>query len=85
MAKKKRNVQYPLGSLGLQIKDHWKKYRPTMYAELEKQWKLEESVHAARERTSDLMDSLLAKGLSYDQAWELAREEWAFVPSEEDE
>lgn len=29
-------TDYPLGSLGLQIKAHWQKYRPKMYAELEK-------------------------------------------------
>ena len=78
-------TDYPLGSLGLQIKAHWKTYRPEVYAELETSGDLAESLHAAQERTSDLMDSLLDKGLPYHQAWELAREEWAFLPSEEDE
>ena len=77
-------MDFPLGSLGLQIKAHWKRYRPKMYAELEKSGHLLESVYEAKERTSDLMDSLLDKGLPYHQAWELAREEWAFLPSEED-
>lgn len=76
-------ADYPLGSLGIQIKAHWKRHRPKMYAELEKAGKLEESVYQAQERTSDLMDSLLDQKLSYDQAWEMAREEWAFLPSEE--
>jgi hypothetical protein len=75
---------YPLGSLGLQIKAHWKKYRPKMYAALEKSGHLQASVYAAQESTNDLMDSLLAKRLSHEQAWELAREEWAFPPGEED-
>ena len=57
-----------------------------MYAELEKAGKLEESVYAAQERTNDLMDDLLQKHrLPHHQAWELAREEWAFLPSEEDD
>lgn len=57
-----------------------------MYAQLQREGKLNELVYAAQERTSDLMDSLLSKkGLTYDQAWELAREEWAFLPSEEDD
>src|ERR1051325_3903991 len=56
-----------------------------MSAELEKAGKLEESVYAAQERTSDLMDELLATKLPYQQAWELAREEWAFLPSEQDQ
>ena len=76
-------MDYPLGSLGLQIKAHWKKYRPQMSAQLQREGKLEESVYAAQELTSDLMDSLLDKKLSYHQAWELAREEWAFLPSED--
>jgi len=56
-----------------------------MYAALEKSGHLLESVYAAQERTNDLMDSLLNQGLPYHQAWELAREEWAFLPSEEDD
>ena len=77
-------MDYPLGSLGLQIKAHWKQYRPQMSAQLQREGKLEESVYAAQEMTNELMDSLLEKGLSHDQAWELAREEWAFLPDEED-
>ena len=75
-------MDYPLGTLGLQIKAHWKKYRPKMYAELQRQGKLEESVYAAQERTSDLMDELLSKRMPHHQAWEIAREECAFLPSE---
>jgi len=30
-------VDYPLGSLGLQIKAHWQKYRPQMYAQLQRE------------------------------------------------
>jgi hypothetical protein len=78
-------ADYPFGSLGLQIKAHWQKYRPKMYAELEKSGHLQESVYAAQERTNDLMDSLLEKKMPHHQAWELAREEWAFLPSEEDD
>jgi hypothetical protein len=52
-----------------------------MYAEMEKSGDLAESLHAAQERTNDLMDSLLDKGLPHHQA----REEWAFLPSEEDD
>jgi hypothetical protein len=79
-------ADYPLGSLGMQIREHWKRHRPTMYAELEKAGKLKESVYAAQERTSDLMDDLMKNhGMPHHQAWELAREEWAFLQSEEDD
>ncbi len=77
--------EYGLTSLGMQIEAHWRKYRPKMVAELERAGKLRESVYAAQEATSDLMDKLLDKGLPHDQAWELVREEWAFLPSEEDD
>ena len=78
-------MDFPLGSLGLQIKAHWEKHRPQMCAQLQREGKLQESVYQAQEQTNDLMDDLLAKGLSHDQAWELAREEWAFLPDEEDQ
>jgi hypothetical protein len=45
-----------------------------------------ESLQRARQRdlTSDALHSLLEKGVPYDQASESVREEWAFLPSEED-
>jgi hypothetical protein len=78
-------ADYPLGSLGIQIREHWKRHCPQMYAELEKSGHLDESVSAAQEQTSDLMYELQngPRKLDYHQAWELAREEWAFLPSEE--
>ena len=77
--------QYPLGSLGLKIKAHWRKHRPKMYAALEKSGHLRASLYAAQELTSKAMYDLeVVKKLPHDQAWELVREEWAFVPSEDD-
>ena len=67
-----------------QIREHWKKHRPKMYAELEKPSHLVESPHAAQELTNDLMDSPLDQRMPHHEAWELAREEWAFLPGEED-
>jgi len=79
-------ADYPLGSLGMQIRAHWKRHRPKMYAELKKSGHLLESVYAAQERTSGAMYELtVVKKLPYDQAWELVREEWAFLPSEKDD
>ena len=78
-------VDFPLGSLGLQIKAHWKEHRPKMYAQLQREAKLEESVYAAQELTGETLYRLtVEEKLPYDQAWELIREEWAFLPSEED-
>jgi hypothetical protein len=72
------------GSLGLQIKEHWRKYRPRMYRELKKTGKLDEAVHAAEAMTVDAYDSAVRSGLNPDQAREFVREEWAFLPDEED-
>jgi hypothetical protein len=57
-----------------------------MYAELEKSGHLAESLHPATERTSELMYDLKngPKQLDCRAAWEMAREEWAFLTSEED-
>jgi hypothetical protein len=80
-----KNAAYPLGSLGLQIQDHWKKHRPTMYRDLEQSGKLRESVHAAQELALDaLYDLEVMKKVPHDLAWEMVRGEWAFLPTEED-
>lgn len=76
---------YPLSNLGRQIKAHWRKYRPKMYRALEKAGKLDESVYAAQELTGNTLADLVHKGMDWNQAWELIREEWAFLPAEEDE
>ena len=72
------------GSLGLQIMVHWRKYRPRMFKELEKAGTLDEAVHNAEEWTIEAYDQAIRSGLHPDQARELVREEWAFLPDEED-
>jgi hypothetical protein len=72
------------GALAPQIKAHWQKYRPKMSKALAAKGQLDEAVQAAADRTSDALADLVAKGLAYNQAWELVREEWAFLPSEDD-
>jgi hypothetical protein len=65
-----------------QIREHWKTFRPRMYRGLVKAGKLEQSLDQAVDQTKDAVaDSLLA-GANPDQAWEGARELWAFLPSE---
>ena len=76
---------FALNSLGLQIKAHWKEHRPKMAAALEKAGKLQEAVYAAQELTGQAMYELLEKGVPPDQAREAVREEWAFLPTEEDQ
>lgn len=76
--------QFPLNSLGQQIEEHWQEHRPKMYRALRQTGQLKKAVFSAQELTSDSLSDLLQKGLPYNQAWELVREEWAFLPSEED-
>ncbi len=76
---------FPLNSLGLQIKAHWRKYRPRMYAELKRAGTLDEAVWQAQEQTGEAMYQLVVeKKVPHDQAWEMIREEWAFLPEEDD-
>jgi hypothetical protein len=83
----KRNAgesgKYPLGSLGLQILDHWRQYCPTMYRELKREGKLEERVYRAQEMTADAYVDLIQHGVPEHMAWEAVREEWAFIRAEE--
>jgi len=78
-------ADYPLGRLGIQIREHWKTYRPTMYAELDA--RLQVAGFSPRSPGADERPDgqLAGQGVAAPQAWELAREEWAFLPSEEDE
>lgn len=71
-------------SLKLQINRHWREHRPKMYAQLKQSGRLEQSIHLAAERTMDALTDLLQDKVPYNQAWEAVREEWAFLPDEED-
>ena len=79
-------AQPELGALALQIKQHWKKYRPRMSRELEQAGHLDESVSAAAELTSHVLhDLIFQKGLPRDRAEELVMHQWAFLPSEKEQ
>ena len=77
--------EYPLDGLALEIKAHWRKYRPKMYCQLEQEGKLDQSLHEASERTGQAFAQLVENGLEPPSAWEAVREEWAFLPAESDE
>lgn len=76
--------KYPLNSLGYQIKAHWERYLPRMVRELKEKGELEEALYSAQEMTGDAIATAIEQGMAPDQARELYREEWAFLPSEED-
>lgn len=72
-------------SLQAQIKEHWKRHRPRMYQQLLQSGKLQESIEAAANLTTDALANLVQKGTPYDQALEAVREQWAFLPDEQDQ
>jgi len=72
---------HALGSFALLIKDHWRRARPAMYADLERAGSLDERVHAADRLTVATLAQLLEHGLSWERAWHLARAEWTIFPA----
>lgn len=74
----------PLNSLGIQIERHWREHRPKMVAELEKTNQLEAAIEAAQDLTLDAEAAAVRAGMQPHEARERFREEWAFLPSEED-
>lgn len=78
------NARYPLDGLGLEIKAHWKMYRPRMYRELERAGRLDQAVYEAQERTGQALGQMIEEGADLEKAWEAVREEWAFLPAEAD-
>ena len=72
----------PLGVWGLQAKEHWRKYRPSLYQELVKAGTLDHVLVQAEERTKEAIADLVEQGSPFHQAWELLRHEWLF-PEEE--
>ena len=67
-----------------QAKEHWKEHRPRMYAELEKAGTLDEAAEKAATQTKDDLASAIEGGMDYYAAWEMLRERYLFLPTEED-
>jgi len=74
-----------LSAWASQTKEHWKKHRPKLYQGLQKSGRLDEAARRAVSLTEDELGELIEKGLHFDQAWELVREKYMFLPSEEDQ
>ena len=65
------------------ILSHWLVHRPQMVEHLRKNNQLEQAITEAEERTSDLLYDLVSvKKIQYQDAWEQATREWAFLPTE---
>ena len=65
------------------ILSHWLVHRSQQVEELRRSNQLEQAISEAAERTSDLLYELLSvQKMPYQEAWEQATREWAFLPSE---
>ena len=79
----------PLTNLNAQIRAHWEKYRPNMVARLKAEGKYDRAVRIATELTTEAVlgyypSEPMNMGQAFWQGWELFRNEWAFLPAEED-
>ena len=66
-----------------QAKEHWEEFQPTRYAELQQEGKLMQALTDAADRTQDEIETLMAQGFSYNEAWEATREQYLFPPEED--
>ena len=81
----------PLTQYGKMAENHWREFLPRMVRELEVNGRLHEMLLEAEEKTKDEMATLriqlMKQGLTADQAhrqaWEMVREKYILLPSEE--
>lgn len=73
-----------LNSLGVQIEKHWRAHRPRMVQALEASGQLATALETAQDLTLTAEAEAIQQGMAPDQARERFRQEWAFLPSEED-
>jgi len=65
-----------------QAKDHWAEFLPEMTARLEKSHQLEAALQDAATATSAAIRVLMARGATWQEAWEQVREQYLFPPAE---
>ena len=66
-----------------EIHSHWLKYRPQMVEELTRTHRLAKALRNAEKRTVDLLYEFVSiRKMPYQEAWELATEEWRMPQTE---
>src|ERR1700687_2326931 len=71
-------------ALGAAILKHWRGNWPQMGRGLEQENRVEQAVFEAQEKTGDLLYELVSvRKMNYQDAWELAAQEWT-LPQKED-
>lgn len=73
-----------LRPLAAQAIQHWKEHTPKRYKALKAAGTLNEEALNAAAMTLDAQAELIAGGYPPEAAWEIVREEYLFVPEEED-
>ena len=64
--------------------EHWRKYRPKMYADLFKNGELYQRAENAAQQTNNEYQDGITRGMLPHESWEAVRENHLFLPTEED-
>ena len=67
-----------------QAVEHWRKYRPKMYAQLFQSGELYERAEKAVQQTNKEYQDGITSGMLPHESWEVVRERYLFLPAEED-
>ena len=65
-----------------QAREHWQEHKPKMFARLTENETLEKALTDAAEATASAIQSLMAQGATWQEAWEQTRELYLFPPEE---
>ena len=65
-----------------QARAHWQEFLPDMFKELDDAGILEQELQTAAKQTARDMGSFQDAGLTWDQAWEMTKGEYLFLPPE---
>lgn len=68
-----------------QARAHWKEFLPETYQRLQREGKLNEALREAADETAREMRNLTLQGRTWDEAWEMTRNEYLFPAPEESE
>lgn len=74
----------PMGQRKEKAREHWKRYRPKMYAQMVETGTLEKHLDNAVRAFTEAEDALMDKGMPIDEAGSLLLPDFLFLPAEED-
>jgi hypothetical protein len=84
-------AQIPPKNFKAQIRAHWQEHRPALFAQMEAAGTLDANLDTAVALTTEAIEAHIAQAeakgddnleMARLQAWELFRQEWAFLPEE---